>query len=74
MKRQPRARVGGGGHAPSMKGKDPRDNRSQPVVAEDVVKSRALQRLDELAAGASTDDVRGAINEVIRVLRGEEER
>lgn len=74
MKRQPRARTGGGGNAPSMGGKDPRANRSQPVVAEDTVKTRALQRLGEVPEGASAEDVRAALNDVVRVLRGEDER
>lgn len=72
MKRRPRAKTGSGGHAPSMKGKDPRDARSQPTVAEDAVRSRALQTLAELSSTASTDEVRAALNLVIRTLRGEE--
>jgi len=72
MTRQPRARTGAGGHAPSMKGKDPRDSRSQPTVAEDAVRSRALQTLSELSASASTAEILTTLNTVIRTLRGEE--
>lgn len=74
MTRRPRAKTGSGGYAPSMKGKDPRQNRSQPTVAGDVVRSRALQRLSELDPAADVAALRAALNDVIRVLRGEETR
>lgn len=70
MKRQPRAKLGGGGYAPSMKGKDPRGQRMQPTVAEDLVLSRALQVLSELPGGSSQEDVLSALNGLIRTLKG----
>lgn len=73
-RRQPRAKTGKGGYAPSMKGKDPRGQRSQPVVAEDEVRTRALQTLSEINLDASQDEVLATLNEVIRTLRGEETR
>ena len=72
MKRQPRARTGSGGLAPSMKGADPRANRSQPTVGEDVVRTRALQRLSEIPSTATMDQIRDALNEIVRTLRNEE--
>jgi hypothetical protein len=72
VKRQPRARTGSGGNAPSMKGKDPRANRAQPVVAEDTVRARALQRLEEIPSTATTAQVRDALNAIVRALKNEE--
>ena len=74
MKRQPRAKLGAGGYAPSMKGKDPRGERMQPVVAEDAIKTRALQQLGQLSPDADATEVRTMLNEVVRILRGEETR
>ena len=72
MKRGPRARTGSGGNAPSMKGRDPRANRSQPTVGEDAVRSRALQSLEEIPSTATTAQVRDALNAVVRALKNEE--
>lgn len=72
MKRLPRAKLGGGGYAPSMKGKDPRGERMQPTVAEDAVLTRALQRLSELPPNATQADVLASVNGLIRTLQGKE--
>lgn len=72
MKRQPRAKSGSGGNAPSMKGKDPRASRSRPTVGEDVALSRLFQRLEELPETADTAELRTALNLIVRALRGEE--
>ncbi len=71
MKRQPRARTGTGGPAPSTKGRDPR-SRVTPTVAEDTVRSRALQGLEEIPSTATTAQVRDALNAVVRALKNEE--
>jgi hypothetical protein len=72
MKRQPRARTGTGGNAPSMKGKDPRARGGQPTVGEDLVRARALQRLGEIPSTATTAQIRDALNAIVRALKNEE--
>ena len=74
MTRQPRAKTGKGGYAPSMKGKDPRQYREQPTVAEDTLRARALQRLSELPDGASSEEQVRTLNDIIRILLGQESR
>ena len=72
MKRQPRARTGSGGYAPSTNGNDPRLNREVPTVAEDVVRSRAIQRLQKLPTSASAAEILATINNVIATLQNTE--
>lgn len=68
MTRQPRAKSGKGGYAPSMKGKDPRLFRESPSVAQDHVRARALQRLSELPEAATQEEQIRVINDIIRIL------
>ena len=71
MKRQPRAKIGQGGLAPSLGDKDPRNRRSQqPQVAESQRVRKALLRLGEVTESTSDADVRAALQAVISVLLG----
>jgi len=72
VKRQPRARTGTGSPAPSLGTRDPRSRGGQPTVAEDTVRSQALQRLEEIPSTATTAQVRDALNAVVRALKNEE--
>ena len=71
QRRQPRARTGTGGTAPSTNGRDPR-SRVVPTVAEDLVRARALQRLGEIPSTATPTQIRDALNAIIRALKNEE--
>jgi len=70
-KRQPRARTGMGGIAPSTRGRDPR-SRVVPTVAEDTVRSQALQRLTQLPSTATSAQILATLNEVISTLQNRE--
>jgi len=74
MTRQPRAKSGKGGYAPSMKGRDPRLYREPPAVADDTVRARALQRLTELPEAATSEEQLRTLNDIIRILNGKEDR
>lgn len=68
--RQPRAKIGQGGISPSLGDKDPRNRRSQqPQVAEAVKRQRALQRIARLGEGASMEDLRQTLNDVVQLLK-----
>lgn len=70
VRRQPRARTGSGGGAPSMKGKDPRARGGQPTVGEDTVRNQLLQRLEEVPSTATAEELRATLNAVVRALTG----
>lgn len=72
VRRQPRARTGAGGTAPSMKGKDPRASRIQPTVGEDTVRARAIQRLQSLPSSATSAQILATLNDVIAALQNKE--
>lgn len=55
-----------------MGDKDPRSRGGQPTVGEDLVRSRALQRLSELPTNATQAQLLAAVNDIVRTLRGED--